>query len=1096
MVINSLRSVVFVLIAMLWSGLVSGQVEDKSGSVCWLDSIGGPEIICNMGELHMDNYVESPPTYDEELIAQQPSPLCPNLSGTELGQPHNTVWYAFVAESTDIELRINWINGSGIHAGIYSSCDFSDETSVACGISQTPTTNLYVDLINDVPLVVGEVYYLFIDAINSTQPRYKMELINPDPTDSENFNLEEIDSFSNDAIVDGNICLGVSSSFVIDPAHEGYQYQWIITNTDNITTILDTMNSDKNLEFIFNDEGNYQIRVRSLTACDTTAFQEINFNVSYGEAEVFDEIKVCLDCFPIEDLRMLRPGCIVEGDLHGQDPNADGISGWIEETRVVIGDAWIEADAETSDGCKYKQRIYIEDITSLNAQIRDTLFCDLPVMIDGQSFEENDMLLIAPDGSIAVNCNAAFEYTVKGVTVDGDFNVNCDDGKVDLSFVIDSEQSNAIDNVTYSWTVDDNSIDATGSVIVDAEIGKKYEVVLDFEYQGLKCSRTFTHLLESDDLTPSEPIIDTDITMCNSLDEIILFVDENGNQEYNWNITTPGLSYTVFTGTTDTITVNNPERKDFKFEVTAFNDCGDSEKVTGTVSFIDAPAVDIDGPEIVCKDSIFALVNTSDDNVDFTYEFIGVDGMSGNVNIIGDEATFRAADIGTYVIKLSGDNGNCITTVEKSIEVIERPSIPVVECNDDIANQLSFTWEVKPWMTGFMYDFPNAYNDNFDSSDEDNGRITFKNLQADEEIEVTIFFDYGAECGLVSQTISCTSRSCPPSAVTIKAAQEELCHDENMPLIKVTVDGYSGSGIWDSPYIDDQGNFDPNKAGVGQHVIYYQFNVDGCPYETSTRINVLDNPSIFVQVTYAECDDESGLADAIITGQTGIGKLTLTINGKEEDGPQFKLEDGIYDIHVEDKNGCSADTTININNPAFATVSVDGPSRIKSFDQVNYTYSVNGDFNPDRFEWTLNDEVIGDEASVTPEIDIEQGVLTLCVSASEGDCTKENCLDIDIYTPIEVGMPNAITPNGDRKNDELILTASVDNTQVMEFAVYDRLGNKMHSLRDFTLGKAPVVVWNGKYKEKAIAPGVYVYMLKYLDENQEEKVVLQDITIF
>lgn len=109
------------------------------------------------------------------------------------------------------------------------------------------------------------------------------------------------------------------------------------------------------------------------------------------------------------------------------------------------------------------------------------------------------------------------------------------------------------------------------------------------------------------------------------------------------------------------------------------------------------------------------------------------------------------------------------------------------------------------------------------------------------------------------------------------------------------------------------------------------------------------------------------------------------------------------------------------------------------------------------------------------------------VGADELNNDDYNCsADTSITLPVElfaVWVPNAFTPNDDGQNDYFFFLTN-NRLEEVSFEVYNRWGTKVYSFeapqyhidpqeQQNTLG------WDGKYKDKFVSPGVYVWKMSY-----------------
>ena len=148
------------------------------------------------------------------------------------------------------------------------------------------------------------------------------------------------------------------------------------------------------------------------------------------------------------------------------------------------------------------------------------------------------------------------------------------------------------------------------------------------------------------------------------------------------------------------------------------------------------------------------------------------------------------------------------------------------------------------------------------------------------------------------------------------------------------------------------------------------------------------------------------------------------------------------------------------------------------------------------------------EDPVIKELEISNNTVTVHVTGGKGPYqyavdTPTNWQDSNVFTglsrgqhtfyvkdsynctpiSVEVTVPNllnAITPNGDNKNDAIDYSelAYKDN---LTFVIYDRYGNKI-----FTGNKFNNYKWDGKHYDKKIVTGTYWYHINWNEPNKDK----------
>lgn len=111
------------------------------------------------------------------------------------------------------------------------------------------------------------------------------------------------------------------------------------------------------------------------------------------------------------------------------------------------------------------------------------------------------------------------------------------------------------------------------------------------------------------------------------------------------------------------------------------------------------------------------------------------------------------------------------------------------------------------------------------------------------------------------------------------------------------------------------------------------------------------------------------------------------------------------------------------------------------------------------------------------------------------DCISNYSVDIIVIKETEVIVPNIFSPNGDGVNDILFIGGYLEEgTSILDVSIFDRWGNIIHQntnvlLYDQSNG------WNGSYNGRAVQPGVYICLIRLIDEIGKEKVIVKDVTV-
>ena len=79
---------------------------------------------------------------------------------------------------------------------------------------------------------------------------------------------------------------------------------------------------------------------------------------------------------------------------------------------------------------------------------------------------------------------------------------------------------------------------------------------------------------------------------------------------------------------------------------------------------------------------------------------------------------------------------------------------------------------------------------------------------------------------------------------------------------------------------------------------------------------------------------------------------------------------------------------------------------------------------------------------------------------------------VSIPIPPSIYLPMAFTPNGDNKNDFLIVSGKTKNVRTFSMQIFNRNGQQVAELNELTQS------WDGTINGKALPPGIYIYKIK------------------
>lgn len=297
--------------------------------------------------------------------------------------------------------------------------------------------------------------------------------------------------------------------------------------------------------------------------------------------------------------------------------------------------------------------------------------------------------------------------------------------------------------------------------------------------------------------------------------------------------------------------------------------------------------------------------------------------------------------------------------------------------------------------------------------------------------------------------------SSPPSPFSLSISGTNVsCFGVNDGSVQVTVSGGTSpySYAWSS---GGSTNSQANNLSAGSYTV----NVtDAASCTGNATITITSPPSFSVSVT----------SDTICEGQS-----TTLIANATTPGGTFSWSPIVSN---------TSNITVSPSSTTNYTVTYQiGTCSVTSVSQIVVTPSPNLVISPDTPQINLGDELAlqasggirytwsnGDTTNTT--LIAPQESVTMCVtSTNTAGCTASKCVEVKVTCESTLYIPNCFTPNGDLVNDIF----SIPSTCIKDFhiTIYSRWGELIFESDDI------LVSWDGKYKNKDVPDGVYVFII-------------------
>lgn len=1080
--------VVYLLIYLFALPPSTGQLTVPCDSIEASASCVSAPIICDLNCL--DGFSATMPNFLEDTLRNI---LCP--SG---GNPDNMSWFGFVAGSTTVELEITLTSCTtgnllemGVQAGIYSTCAIDDDGNIDnddvldCYNPITPSVASFT-LFSD-QFVVNQVYYFFIDGYSGTICDYEIRVIQGDQP----FELDEITSIvSEDSILVDTVCLGYTN-YLMRPNIDGLgiDYFWKITpSTPDYPDTFRKLGYETFWDF--NYPGDYEVSLYATNGCDVTDTLLHTVTVMALEDEVFDTIYTCYNDFPID-------GPLTE------DPNGDGVIGWLGPQIVTPGGDITYEVTIAKSGCKYEQKVRVEEIMQKPTEFVTIVTCgafDYHGTLITQ--DEVNRIISIPDATDR-GCDSIVSLTATFIDIEGDIEViNCDSSGLEIGFIttMSTIPGNAV--ITYQWfdsngDLIDNDASTPDRIIIDKR--ESYGLVISVKIDQDSCAFDIApKLIDPNDNKPALTAVDWDLIICDD-DNVGTYTIQSDQtiKTVQWTIPA-GATYINGNGTSESIEVDFSNTNGGNISVLVENFCSGVSVFDLDVTVAESPVSRFSTPIEVCIDSFVVLESLEPFNplFDYIWEVPPTTiPISGTLNSPGPIELQINVGGPVVPINLIIANGNCIDTFTRVMEVLDPIQELVVDCTP-FANSITFNWEDESCAESYR-----IFRDGILIDEVTSSEYELTGLDINESVQIDIQIISNCLCAGPTTRVECMTLDCSDATLSLMAEDNFICEDfwSNQLTITGFISGGSNMGVvtWVGDHLDQNGIFDALAAGAGVHNVLLQYELDGCIYTEDMEIVLYEQPDLDLAVFDPMCiEDLLGSISAVATG--GGGNYNYLLDNIPVTSEVDGVEVGDHTFQIIDANSCQVIQSFTIQPPPQINYSLLGRSELFESEQMSVILEYSGNERAliDSISWFVNGELFcsGPDCLSAIVNSPEPGEYEHNIIIYYNNCTIQESFYVLVKETSKVFIPQAFSPNSDGTNDYWFIGTNSDELVIERASIFDRWGNVVFNKENFTPANEPEL-WNGSYNGQFVQPGVYVFMIEYVDEFGVKQVVHSDITV-
>lgn len=372
---------------------------------------------------------------------------------------------------------------------------------------------------------------------------------------------------------------------------------------------------------------------------------------------------------------------------------------------------------------------------------------------------------------------------------------------------------------------------------------------------------------------------------------------------------------------------------------------------------------------------------------------------------------------------------------------------------------------------------------------------TSESIQICAENTALIFGNMESETGIFEQTFA-ASNGCDSthtidlsvlSPIDIVLDVEASCEGGEEGSISAFVSGSL------PPYNYEWSDGSTNSSLENLPSGAYQLTVTdafGCFVPSAINVPSLSSSTATINGVAVSCFGEN---DGMIQIETVDSTLLFSLDGENFTSVMEYnyLEAGMYEVAVQDANGCVSMQEVIVDSPIDLDVNLPEDLTIALGDSVEILAAVNS-FDSLSYEWSPTVDCLGCPVQTLQPFTSTEYSVTV---TNGNNCTAEDELFIFVNNDRNIYIPNAFSPNGDGFNDLFVINAGSGIKGILSFVIFDRWGEQVFEATNF-LPNDPTYGWDGVFKNKVMNNAVFVYVAEVEFVDGERILYKGDLILF
>lgn len=354
-----------------------------------------------------------------------------------------------------------------------------------------------------------------------------------------------------------------------------------------------------------------------------------------------------------------------------------------------------------------------------------------------------------------------------------------------------------------------------------------------------------------------------------------------------------------------------------------------------------------------------------------------------------------------------------------------------------------------------------------------------KNYLTYDDSDINVSFNYQSPgqfydkftnpvCGIMfSYTTTCDTFS-----VSVLTEDTTICKGDSLQFLASGADSYAWSP---STGLSCDDCADP-KISPSQTTTYFLTSTKygNCKKVQPIKIRVVDKPVInSFTLTADTCGENSGAVSNL--NASGVAPLIFSLNGNSS-STFSNLQSGVYNLAVEDANGCTADSLIFIESLIAAEAGFTANPDI-GFVPLEVLFTNESSFT-NNYIWYIQGDTLTSENPTYIFDSVGTYTVTQIAYNTNFWCADTSTATIHVYPPVSVFIPNVITVNDDNINDDF--TIQLEGGEYIWCTVINRWGQTVYETEQYIdTPPSSYNLWDGinMFTHEPATAGVYFYRI-------------------